>query len=125
MSFSHPRPKIIADTHRCGVHITQSRNENPKTLGPSKPLWSLDITIKDDNQIPVGGWGIDAEGGSPVDVTSLLPYVFELRPGNHGNGDSDPIDLAYGAWAAQTTAPACQVGGYDHGKREMDCGFPC
>lgn len=110
---------------RCGVHIIQSRNESPPSVGPSTPLWSLDITLLDDNRVPVGTLGIDAEGGSSVDVTGALPYVFILQPGAHGNGDDDPIDLKYGDWSEQTKAPACSVGKYDGGKRQMDCGFRC
>jgi hypothetical protein len=63
----------------------------------------------------------DAPGGQGVDVDSALPLVLVVTAENI---DSDPVKFAYGAQSWDSNSQ-CSVGGYDSGKREMDCGFTC
>ena len=106
------------------MHIVQYRATN-EGIGPITPDWPFNITPKDSNVETIGGVDIDIYGGTTFDLPSALPYTFEITPGLNGNGDTDPINLAYAGWNALTQSPGCSVGGYDGGYRQMDCGFPC
>ncbi|QIX01330.1 hypothetical protein AMS68_006847 [Peltaster fructicola] len=108
----------------CGVHIAQRRSDN-KGIGNIKPVWDFTIQLKDDNGEPIGDSQVAITAGSSYDQTGALPYVFIVTPGTVGYGDDSPILLQYAGWSTLTQSPACSVGGYDNGWRQMDCGFPC
>lgn len=56
------------------------------------------------------------------DVGGALPATVAITP---GNTHDDPLNVEYGTWSTLTVAPACGVGSYDNGVRQIDCGFPC
>ncbi|KAH8818866.1 hypothetical protein DL96DRAFT_1684436 [Flagelloscypha sp. PMI_526] len=64
----------------------------------------------------------DAPANVGIDVTSKLPFVMIVTA---QNVDDDPIKFAYAGQNFDSNAAQCSVGGYDSGKREMDCGFTC
>jgi len=105
---------IITLLFRCGVHISQNT---------SVPLvFGLNVMVKDSNGEVIGN---DSQYVFPLngfDLASELPYKVVVTPGLK---ETDPIVLEYAGFSTPTVAPACSVGGYDNGVRQMDCGFPC
>nr|OQO21351.1 hypothetical protein B0A51_10062 [Rachicladosporium sp. CCFEE 5018] len=111
---------------QCGIHIQQKENTQPSDLFGAYPSkWPLVITIKDSNQEVIGMTSQDMLGSSYFSMSSLLPYTVDFGAGWHGAYDTDPLDISYAGWKTQTNGPACTSGKYDHGRRQIDCGFPC
>jgi hypothetical protein len=100
----------------CGVHVIQYQKPNP-----SKDSYALEVThLKDVNEKVIGNF---KKGGPTASVTSKLPLTLEIKT---GGVDADPVSFAYGADSWTTNdGNHCSVGSYDHGKREIDCGFTC
>jgi len=101
----------------CGVHITQwQKNENG--VGGD---YQYDVRLYDAVQVAEGGANRLAVADFACGgVDSALPLVFEVCS---GSVDSDPITFHYGGDTFDSHS--CSVGGYDSGKRQMDCGFAC
>ena len=118
-------PSLTEFLSRCGVHIVQYRNANHDDPFGIPPIWPFNVTLKDSNQEQIGNGHFDIKGGNQHDMGSVLPYMFEVAPGLHGISDSAPVRLQYAGWSALTNGPACRVGGFDSGYRQMDCSFPC
>lgn len=106
------------------MHIVQYRPVTLPAFGQT-PIWPFNVTLKDSNQEQVGKGSFKIKSGKQKDMASVLPYTFEIAPGTQGESDSDPLRLKYAGWSALTDGPACRVGSYDGGYRQMDCGFPC
>lgn len=111
----------------CGVHVTQyQKNEGPAgTPSGGTSNYRLDVKLYDANKNEIGR--IDAADAAPpngVGVSSKLPLVFVVTP---GNVDNDPVTFNYGtqSWAYADAAHPCNFGRFNNGKREGDCGFSC
>jgi hypothetical protein len=102
----------------CGVHVTQYQKPDP-----SKDQYALAARLFDSNQNLIGDSG-GKQGATLVFNSKLpLPFVVKSRA-----VDADPLDFEYDnvRWDSnETPTHHCSVGAYDHGKREMDCGFQC
>nr|OQO24564.1 hypothetical protein B0A51_07735 [Rachicladosporium sp. CCFEE 5018] len=111
---------------QCGIHIQQKENTQPSGLFGAYPSkWPLVISIKDSDQEVIGMTSQDMLGSSYFSMSSLLPYTVDFGTGWYGAYDTDPLDISYAGWKTQTNGPACTSGKYDHGRRQIDCGFPC
>ncbi|KAH8824251.1 hypothetical protein DL96DRAFT_202912 [Flagelloscypha sp. PMI_526] len=117
--FDCPPPASGFASGNCGIHVTQFQKPDP-----SKDNYKLDIQLFDAVQTPMGNSGgqKDAPANAPIEVTSKLPNVMIVTA---QNVDEDPIKFAFGGETFDSNAAQCSVGGYDNGKREMDCGFTC
>jgi len=100
----------------CGIHITQYQKPDP-----SKDPYSLAAKIYDANQNEIGNSN-GKQLGPVLVLTTPLPNTFTITARNI---DADSLKLGYDGREWDAIAPACSVGAYDSGKREMDCGFPC
>ncbi|KAH8823206.1 hypothetical protein DL96DRAFT_1818962 [Flagelloscypha sp. PMI_526] len=114
-----PGPASGFASGNCGIHVTQFQKPDP-----SKDNYKLDIKLFDSVQAPIGDSGgqKDAPANKAVEVTSKLPNVMIVTA---QNVDADPIKFAFGGENFDSNAAQCSVGGYDSGKREMDCSFTC
>ncbi|KAF2826947.1 hypothetical protein CC86DRAFT_466719 [Ophiobolus disseminans] len=102
----------------CGVHVTQYQKPDP-----SKDQYTLEARVVDANQNEIGSSG--GKKGSKLVFNSKLwlPFVINSRA-----VDADPLDFEYDnvRWNSNDSKDHhCSVGNYDHGKREIDCGFTC
>lgn len=118
-----PNPSIVGKRDyapgQCGVHMIHYQN-NPD--GTTKP-YRLTIDLADAVQNLIGGVvEVDAPSWQPVNVNSELPYVFIATTGDL---DELPLQFAYAGQNWDSNSGQCSVGGYEDGKREMDCGFSC
>ncbi|KAI0438473.1 hypothetical protein F4803DRAFT_97989 [Xylaria telfairii] len=119
--FSYGSPTAASKRYvsgSCSMHVTQwQKNENG--VGGS---YEFDIVIKDAIGAIIGGVNrLAIENFSSEGVTSELPYVLVVST---GGVDSDPVQFAY-AGGHFSTSDGCSTGGYDSGRRQMDCGFHC
>lgn len=110
-----PTPKGYAPGH-CGIHITQFQKPDP-----SKDQYSLEARIFDANQNEIGNSN-GKQVGPVLEVKSPLPKAFVIAA---RAVDADSLKLGYNGKEWDAVDPACSVGAYDNGKREMDCGFQC
>ncbi|KAH7085552.1 hypothetical protein BKA63DRAFT_548669 [Paraphoma chrysanthemicola] len=110
-----PTPKGYAPG-ACGIHITQYQKPDP-----SKDQYSLAARIMDANQNEIGNSG-GKQVGPVLVLTTPLPNTFTITA---KAVDTDSLRLGYDGVEWDAVAPACSVGAYDSGKREMDCGFTC
>jgi hypothetical protein len=100
----------------CGIHVTQYQKPDP-----SKDQYSFTARIMDSNQNEIGNSG-GKQVGPIIVLTTKLPKTFTIT----GRAvDADPVGLGYDGATSDSNAPACSVGAYDSGKREMDCSFQC
>ena len=99
----------------CGVHVIQYQKPDP-----SKDSYSLEASLNDANENQIGAIG---KVGPTISLTSKLPLTLETKT---GAVDADPVSFAYGgqSWDSNDSG-RCEVGAYDSGARQMDCGFTC
>ena len=100
---------------QCGVHITQYQKPEP-----SKDEYSLAAQVFDANEDEVAR--VDKTVGPKLRITSKLPKAVTVTA---KAVDGDALTVEYDGIPFDTVSPFCVVGGYDSGKREIDCGFLC
>lgn len=106
------------------MHVRQYQKdegtENPTTN------YEVEITLYDAKQNVIGDSGqVDAPANQNVDVEGSLPKVFTLVA---GTVDKDPLTLSYNGQSWSTSDSGghdCDVGKFDSGHRDVDCGFSC
>lgn len=81
------------------------------------------MTLQDNDKVYIGFTGIiDIAYRSTRIGSSILPDNFYVTAGSSAN---DPITISYANYVWTTVPGPCGVGGYDGGKRQIDCGFAC
>ena len=104
----------------CQLHLVQHQKDDPET-----DPYKMEIWIKDANQEDIGSIypAVDMPADVAKDVDSKLGQAVVVTM--HAV-DADPVSFVYGEEEWDTNTPdRCDVGGYEDGKRELDCDFPC
>ena len=105
----------------CVMHVTQfQRNENG--IGDQ---FAFDVIMTDADTKAIGQ--IDKQPVDPmthsIGMDSNLPAVMIITA---DGGDDDPIKFAYNGESFDSNdATHCQMGAYDSGSRQGNCGFTC
>lgn len=115
-----PPPTPTYATGWCWVHVVQYQKweagENPTGN------YEVEVTIFDAAKSAIGTSGqVPALTGQAVDVAGLVMPFQVTAP----ELDSQPLGFAYNGRSWNSDSSDCSTGGYDSGKRDMDCGFSC
>ncbi|KAJ5601176.1 hypothetical protein N7510_010710 [Penicillium lagena] len=107
---------------QCGVHITQYQRNEGDAVNPLD-VFQLKLNILDANQESIG-FMIKQAAEEALIVPSKLPYDLWVQV---GDGDDDPICFWYSNqyWCTDNDDWGCNIGEYDSGERNGDCGFSC
>jgi len=110
---------------RCGVHVEQWQ----KNEGNDNPLdtFQLSINILDKDRRIIGSATKQSAAETLEIVDSVLPFDLYVAT---GISDDDAVRFWYSDqyWDSNSqgnNSHQCSVGSYDHGSRQMDCGFAC
>lgn len=107
----------------CTFHVTQyQKNEGP---GIDTSNYRFDLELYDGEGAIVGDWELlEVPSGTTAQLgTKPLLYSLALSA---PNVDQDPIGFSYNFQTWDTNDPThCQMGDYDNGVRNGDCGFTC
>ncbi|MGI4812135.1 MAG: hypothetical protein ACRYGG_02150 [Janthinobacterium lividum] len=106
----------------CGVHVEQYQanegNENPLNH------YQMEVLIKDADGRPIGQATKQSVTGPLAVTDSVLPFDLIVMPGVN---DSMPVQYWYSDqyWTSDSQQNQCNMGSYDSGNRNGDCGFNC
>lgn len=119
---SPPAPTYV--TGQCGLHVIQyQRRENG--LNPTDNFL-LEATLFDGGQHPIGVSGqVPAPLNVPVSVPGLAtPFTITAA----ATDDAAALVCDFNGRKFHLDEQTCgkkAIGRYDHGSRNIDCGFPC
>ncbi|MCJ1446986.1 MAG: hypothetical protein MMC23_007494 [Stictis urceolatum] len=115
-SLSHE--KRFASGH-CKLHVTQHQ----KNEYGIHDKYQFDLRLYDAIGEIIGGENsAEVADLESISSTSQLPYTIDMSIGKQ---DSNKLRFSYAGETWFTGSSTCSVGGYDSGRREMDCHFTC
>ncbi|KAJ5594360.1 uncharacterized protein N7459_000568 [Penicillium hispanicum] len=117
----------------CTVHITQFQPDQYKAgthmdytyINPLNE-YQLAITIFQGDGHPIA-YATKQPVDGALSINSTLPYPLIVQDNYKGSDDSDWLSFWYNDqwWLQVDQLHQCNIGKWDHGKREGNCGFTC